>query len=106
MLTCEDVKSAEANLAAMKASREKAKVNLEFAHIRAPIDRVVLSRNVEVGRTVGGIGIMNIIYVTVTERTREIGLRMAVGAKSKNILFQFLTEAVFISITGASSGCC
>lgn len=53
---------------------------------------------------VGGIGIMNIMYVTVTERTREIGLRMAVGAKSKNILFQFLTEAVVISITGGIIG--
>lgn len=53
---------------------------------------------------VGGIGIMNIMYVTVTERTREIGLRMAVGAKSKVILMQFLTEAVAISITGGIIG--
>ena len=53
---------------------------------------------------VGGIGIMNIMFVTVTERTREIGLRMAVGAKSKNILLQFLAEAVVISITGGLIG--
>ncbi|WP_348800359.1 ABC transporter permease [Flavobacterium adhaerens] len=53
---------------------------------------------------IGGIGIMNIMYVSVKERTREIGLRMAVGGTEKNILFQFLTEAVIISITGGIIG--
>ncbi|MDD2613074.1 MAG: FtsX-like permease family protein, partial [Bacteroidales bacterium] len=53
---------------------------------------------------VGGIGIMNIMYVSVTERTKEIGLRMSIGAKGKDILMQFLTEAVLISVTGGLIG--
>jgi putative ABC transport system permease protein len=65
---------------------------------------VLLTAIAGISLVVGGIGIMNIMYVSVTERTKEIGLRMAVGAKGIDILLQFLVEAILISLTGGVIG--
>ncbi len=65
---------------------------------------VLLACIAGISLVVGGIGIMNIMYVSVTERTREIGLRMSVGARGVDILSQFLIEAIMISVTGGIIG--
>jgi putative ABC transport system permease protein len=65
---------------------------------------VLLTSIAGISLLIGGIGIMNIMYVSVTERTREIGLRMSIGARGIDILMQFLIEAIMISITGGLIG--
>jgi putative ABC transport system permease protein len=65
---------------------------------------ILLAAIAGISLLVGGIGIMNIMYVSVTERTKEIGLRMSIGARGIDILMQFLIEAIVISITGGVIG--
>ncbi|HSB94960.1 MAG TPA: FtsX-like permease family protein, partial [Spongiibacteraceae bacterium] len=65
---------------------------------------ILLGSIAAISLLVGGIGVMNIMLVSVTERTREIGIRMATGARERNIMQQFLIEAVVISALGGAIG--
>lgn len=65
---------------------------------------ILLAAVASISLVVGGIGIMNIMYVTVTERTKEIGLRMSIGAQNQDILMQFLAESTILSLIGGAIG--
>jgi macrolide transport system ATP-binding/permease protein len=76
----------------------------ETAEGSSRVMAILLAIVASISLLVGGIGIMNILLVSVTERTREIGLRMAVGAQRMHVLMQFLAEAVLISVSGGVAG--
>jgi putative ABC transport system permease protein len=112
-----DVSSAEQQMRELLRQRHKLQPNQEddffvrnlsevlaAQEASSKVLAILLAAIASVSLVVGGIGIMNIMLVSVTERTREIGLRMAVGAKGRDILTQFLVEAVTLSLIGGLVG--
>ena len=109
----QDVEAVTASVKQILEARHRPGANYHVENLTAILDAaksialvlsLVLVLVSAIALAISGIGIMNIMLVTVTERTREIGLRMAVGASRREILAQFLTEAVLVSLSGGSIG--
>jgi ABC-type antimicrobial peptide transport system permease subunit len=117
VLEGEDMKAAEEGIRALLRQRHKLQPDaddsftvrnlteiLQAQEASSRVMTLLLAAVAGVSLVVGGIGIMNIMLVSVTERTREIGLRMAVGARGRDILVQFLIEAIVLSLAGGAIG--
>jgi putative ABC transport system permease protein len=104
------IKDALRRIKGVKAKEREGFLVRSLKQVSGMIDTITASITavaggmVSIALLVGGIGIMNIMMVSVTERTREIGVRKAVGAKRKDILFQFLIEAALLSLAGGTVG--